>query len=78
MKKLIKWLKDSDRYKHLIGGVLIGFVPCHWCDGVYASAVAGLCLEFKDKEHGGSWDWIDTAMTIAGGAIGATLRLLTK
>nr|DAK18144.1 MAG TPA: hypothetical protein [Caudoviricetes sp.] len=26
MKKVIKWLKESNRYKHLIGGVLIGGV----------------------------------------------------
>lgn len=24
MKKVIKWLKESNRYKHLMGGMLIG------------------------------------------------------
>ena len=71
MKKIWLWLKESNRSKHLLGGFLVGFAPINVWAGMYASAIAGLCLEFKDKEHGGSWDWIDTICTFVGGCLGA-------
>lgn len=71
--KVINWFKQSNRYKHFFGGMLVGFVPLNLWAGFYASFVAALCLEFKDKEHGGEWDWIDSIVTGAGGCIGAIL-----
>lgn len=65
------WLKQSNRYKHLIGGFLVGFAPINVWAGLYASFIASLCLEFKDKEYGGKWDWVDSAVTMLGGCIGA-------
>ena len=38
MKKVIKWLKESNRYKHLIGGVLIGA----GANSLYCAAYAGM------------------------------------
>ena len=32
-------------------------------------------MEFKDREHGGKWDWADWWWTIAGGAVGQTLQI---
>ena len=63
MKKVIKWLKESNRYKHLIGGVLIG------------SATA---LELKDKMWGGKADIVDWGLTVGGVAIGFGVRTLVK
>lgn len=74
MKKIFNWLKDSNRYKHLVGGILIGL----GADDTYCAAYAGVgvagALELKDKLHGGKWDWVDFGCTVAGVAIGRTIR----
>lgn len=70
MKKVIKWLKESNRWKHLVGGCVIGLAS----DDAYCAAFAGggiaSALEFKDKSWGGKWDWIDWSLTIAGVVVG--------
>lgn len=74
MKKIINWLKQSNRGKHLIGGIAIGA----GADSVYCAAYAGIgvasALELKDKLWGGKWDWIDWSLTVAGVVIGQTIR----
>ena len=76
MKKVWKWICESNRWKHLIGGVCVGFLPLHWWAGIYATCAVGLALEYKDNAHGGKWDWIDFGMTALGGVIGGCLTLL--
>ena len=76
MKKVWNWLKESNRYKHLIGGVLVGFAPMNWWAGMYSAVVCGLAMEYKDKVHGDRFDWIDAAMTALGGVVGGCLTLL--
>lgn len=76
MDKLFSFLKKSNRYKHLIGGFIVGLCALSPLSALYASAVAASCLELKDKLHGCLWDWIDWATTIAGGGIAALLLLL--
>ena len=76
MKKIWNWLTTSNRWKHLIGGVCVGFLPLNWWAGMYAAIVCGLALEYKDEAHGGEWDWIDFGMTALGGVIGGCLTLL--
>ena len=74
MKKIIQWLKTSNRWKHLVGGMIIGL----GADGFYCAAYAGggiaAALEFKDKCWGGSWDWIDFAMTFSGAIAGQLIH----
>lgn len=66
MKKVIKWLKESNRYKHLIGGVLIGA----GANSLYCAAYAGMgvatALELKDRMWGGKADIIDWGLTVGG------------
>lgn len=70
MKKLIEWIKTSNRWKHLVGGYLIGaFSDSDYC-ALYASALSAACLEYKDKAHGGKWDWVDFGCTFAGAVVG--------
>ena len=33
-------------------------------------------MEFKDKEYGDKFDWLDIAATMIGGAIGQLLQIL--
>lgn len=75
MNKIITWLKTSNRWKHLVGGILIGF----GADSNYCAAYAGIgvaaTLELKDKLWGGKWDWIDFGLTIGGVVIGRLIRI---
>lgn len=67
---IMSWFTESNRWKHLVGGIAIGLLS----DGLYCAALAGIgvasALELKDKLWGGQWDWIDWTLTIAGVAIG--------
>lgn len=70
MKRMITWLRESNRWKHLIGGMAIGALSDDW----YCAALSGVgiasALEYKDKTHGGTWDWIDWGITMVGVIIG--------
>ena len=76
MRKLFTWLKESDRYKHLLGGIAIGA----FANSLYCAAYAGLgvatALELKDKLWGGKFDFVDLSLTIAGVAIGYGVRIM--
>ncbi|MFR9539167.1 MAG: hypothetical protein SNI49_03315 [Rikenellaceae bacterium] len=74
--KIIDWLKESNRLKHLAGGFTIGLLSdSNYCAALSTLTAAG-CLEFKDKAWGGDWDWIDFAITVAGGVCGRATRLI--
>lgn len=76
MKKVFEWFSLSNRWKHLVGGVIVGI----GADTTYCAAYTGLivvsALEYKDKAHGGKWDWIDFGLTIAGVIVGHLIRIL--
>ena len=62
MKKIITWLKSSNRGRHIVGGFLIGLG-------------ADDTLELKDKLWGGKWDWVDFGCTMAGVVVGRLIRV---
>lgn len=70
MKRIIEWLKTSNRWKHLAGGVLIGACAMGWFTAAYAGILTAGALEYKDKAHGGKWDWTDFGLTAAGAIAG--------
>ena len=70
-KKIFTWLKTSNRWKHLVGGVMIGLGADDW---YYTGAGVGGALELKDVLYGGSWDWIDFALTAGGAVVGHSIR----
>lgn len=78
MKKVIKWLKESNRYQHLMSGILIGA----GANGLYCAAYAGIgvatALELKDRMWGGKADIIDWGLTVGGVAIGFGVRMIIK
>lgn len=76
MRKLFKWLKESNRYKHLLGGIAIGaFANSLYC-AAYAGVGVATALELKDKLWGGKFDLIDLSLTLAGTAIGYGVRIM--
>ena len=70
MKKIINWLLTSNRWKHLCGGFALGLFLTVLCSLGCAGG-----MEFKDRQWGGRWDWVDFALTVAGGVVGQVLQL---
>ena len=76
MKKLFTWLKESNRYKHLLGGIAIGaFANSFYC-AAYAGLGVATALELKDKLWGGKFDIVDLSLTLVGVAIGYGVRIM--
>lgn len=71
MKNFINWLKESNRYKHLLYSIPIGFIT-------NVSLIIGLAsgMEFKDYLYSKKWDWVDWLLTLLGGTIGNIIKLL--
>ena len=65
------WLKESNRQKHLLYAIPIGLVFT-----ILAVLGCAFCMEFKDKEYGNKFDWLDIAATMIGGAIGQLLQII--
>lgn len=76
MGKIVEWLKKSNRWKHLAGGILIGLgADSNYCAAYTGIGVAG-ALELKDKLWGGECDWIDFALTLGGAIVGRLIRVV--
>ena len=76
--KIFNWLSESNRFKHLIGGVIIGlFAYDEYCAAYVGIGVAG-AMEFKDWQWGGKPDWVDFALTVAGTAIGFGINRIVR
>ena len=65
------WLTESNRQKHLLYAIPRGFIGT-------ILFVLGLALgmEFKDKEYGGKFDWLDISATMIGGIVGQLIQAL--
>lgn len=74
--KLKSFLMESNRYKRLIGGLLVGLCALSPWAAIYSAIVAASCLELKDKLHGCPWDWIDWACTLFGGFIAMIIWII--
>jgi len=66
----MSWLTKSNRLKHLLLAIPIGFVFTILCVLGVASG-----MEFKDRQWGGSWDWLDWLATMLGGLVGQALQI---
>lgn len=68
---MFKWLKVSNRNKHFKYAILPGFLFTILC-------VLGLAsgMEFKDKQYGNKWDWLDWLATMLGGMVGQALQIV--
>ena len=66
----MNWFLESNRWKHFLYAVPVGFVFTILC-------VLGLAtgMEFKDKLYGGEYDLIDWSLTMLGGTVGQAMQL---
>lgn len=74
MKKLLSWLKESNRLKHLAGGVIIGIGANDAYCAAYAGGGVATAMELKDHLYGGKFDWVDIAVTMVGVCVGHIIR----
>lgn len=65
------WLKESNRPKHLLYAIPIGLIFT-----ILAVIGCAFGMEFKDREYGNKFDWLDIAATMIGGAIGQLLQII--
>lgn len=65
------WLTESNRNRHLLYAIPAAFIGTI----LFATGLA-VGMEFKDKQWGGKWDWLDLIATLIGGVIGQILQIL--
>ena len=65
------WLTESNRQKHFLYAIPIGLV-------FTILSVLGVAsgMEFKDKEYGNKWDWLDWTATMLGGLVGQLIQII--
>ena len=73
---MLKWFIESNRWKHFTFAVCIGLFADSWYCAEYTGVGVASALEFKDKQHGNKWDWIDWLCTVAGATIGYAVRYI--
>lgn len=65
------WLTESNRQKHFLYAIPVGFLFTILCVLGVASG-----LEFKDKQYGNQWDWLDWTATMLGGLVGQLIQIV--
>lgn len=67
----MSWIKESNRPKHFLYAIPIGLVFT-----ILAVLGCAFGMEFKDKQYGGKFDWLDIAATMIGGLIGQLIQIV--
>lgn len=65
------WLTESNRMKHFQYAI-----PCGFIGTILFVLGLALGMEFKDKEYGNKFDWLDISATLLGGVIGQIAQTL--
>lgn len=65
------WITESNRDKHLLYAIPSAFIGT-----ILFAAGLAIGMEFKDKQWGGKFDWLDLIATLIGGIIGQILQIL--
>lgn len=65
------WLTESNRQYHFLYAIPIALVLTILCAIGVASG-----MEFKDKQYGNKWDWLDWLATVLGGLVGQIIQLV--
>lgn len=67
----MSWIRESNRPEHLLYAIPIGLIFT-----ILAVLGCAFGMEFKDREYGNKFDWLDIAATMIGGAIGQLLQII--
>lgn len=66
------WITESNRIKHFLYAI-----PSAYLGTILFTLGLAVGMEFKDKQHGEIFDWLDLLATILGGIVGQLLQILT-
>ena len=61
---------ESNRSEHLLYAIPSAFIGT-----ILFSTGLAFGMEFKDKQYGGKFDWLDIAATMIGGIVGQLLQV---
>lgn len=76
INKYLGWLKDSNRSKHMKGGMLVFIVMLAVCltlgvglspstvIAFVATVIVAVAVDYKDKLYGNTFDWLDVLATV--------------
>lgn len=67
----MSWIKESNRDKQLLYAI-----PCGLIGTILFVLGLAIGMEFKDKQWGGKFDYLDLLATVLGGLIGQAIQLL--
>ena len=67
----MNWFMDSNRWKHFVLAI-----PCGALFTILFVAGIATGMEFKDRQWGGKYDWLDWLATILGGLVGQAIQLV--
>lgn len=65
----MKWLKQSNRLKHLYIGIISAIIG-----SILLTAGLAFGKEYADKSCGGKFDWLDILATLLGGIVGQSIH----
>nr|DAI23391.1 MAG TPA: putative periplasmic lipoprotein [Caudoviricetes sp.] len=65
----MKWLKQSNRLKHLYIGIISAIIG-----SILLTAGLAFGKEYADKSWGGKFDWLDILATLLGGIVGQSIH----
>lgn len=68
----MSWITESNRIKHFLYAI-----PCAMIGTLVFVLGLAVGMEFKDRLHGGKFDWLDFVATILGGIVGQLITLIT-
>ena len=66
----MSWITESNRQYHFLYAIPIGLVFT-----ILAVLGCAFGMEFKDKQYGGTFDWLDIAATMLGGLVGQLIQI---
>lgn len=65
------WISESNREKHFFYAI-----PCALLLTILFVIGLASGMEFKDKQYGNTWDWLDWLSTILGGIVGQMFQIV--
>ena len=91
IKKYLGWLKESNRPKHMLAGMLVFLAMLAVClvlgvelassavISFFTTCIVAMSVDYKDKLYGNTFDWLDVLATVLmPGVITIVVYIITR